>query len=111
MAFIYRFWFKAPSGRIVTAQQTPQPQQQNNQNCSCVVVTAQQQPQPQQQNNKNCIRVSSYRLITFFQSIALFLLYHVVLSLWWVGIFLVVLLLRLWRLLGCDNSPRRSFEP
>ena len=39
---------------IVTAQQQPQPQQQNNHNCCWVVVTAQQQPQPQQQNNHNC---------------------------------------------------------
>ena len=34
---------------IVTAHQQPQPQQQNNHNCSWVVVTAHQQPQPQQQ--------------------------------------------------------------
>ena len=40
---------------IVTAQQQPQPQQQNNHNCSWVVVTAQQQPQPQRQNNHNCV--------------------------------------------------------
>ena len=56
-----------------------------------------------------------------FQSIALFLLYHVVLSLcggWWVVVVsqrllslnpttvMVVLLLGLWLLLGCDNNGR-----
>ena len=35
---------------VVTAQQQPQPQQQNSQNCSWSVVTAQQQPQPKEQN-------------------------------------------------------------
>ena len=39
---------------IVTAQQQPQFQQQNNHNFSWVVVTAQHQPQPQQPNNQNC---------------------------------------------------------
>ena len=63
---------------------------------------------------QNYFGVSSYRLMTEFCSISA---YHVVLSLWWVVVwcsqgllclnpttFMVILLLGMWLLLGCDNS-------
>ena len=72
---------------------------------------------------KDRFGVSSYRLITCFLSFALFLLYHVALSscVWWVGgsqrllslnptTVLVVLLLGLWLLLGCDNKKLYYFH-
>ena len=69
----------------------------------------------------NCFGVSSQRLISLFLNVAIFLLYQVVLSLcgwwWWCGCgwysqrllslsptkVMVVLLLGLLLLLGCDN--------